>query len=70
MTKPMHEKITNILYMRYWAVVIGHIADEELYLRIGQGDTLFFLLFLVPREDADLTDVGIQKPAQNSIAKR
>ena len=55
---------------------VAHVADEELDLsrrvRILRLQLVahVVLLFLVAGEDADLTDIGIQKVLQNGVAER
>ncbi len=52
------------------AVGLPDVADVELELGIGVGQTHVVLLLLVPAEDADLADVGIQEAPQHGVAER
>ena len=52
------------------AVGLADIADDELELGalVGQPHVLLFLL--VPGENADLPDVGLEEAAEDGIAER
>ena len=51
------------------AVVIPHIANVELELGIGVALAHVILFFLIPAEDTDFFDIGIQEAVENSVAE-
>ena len=63
------ENIVHAAHRHIHALLVAHVADEELNLRVLQHVPHVVLLLLVPREDADLPDVAVKKATEHGVTE-
>ena len=63
------ENIVDTTHRHIHRLLVAHIADIELDLRVLQCMTHIILLLLVAREDANLLDIGIKESTKHGVSK-
>ena len=61
------EHVVHPAHRDVHALLVAHVPDEELHLRVLEHVTHVVLLLLVPREDADLLDVAVQEATEHGV---